>query len=387
MTWSLEENTLDPKELEIYKYALTQSKNSTFALNLLQFVRLYSYLETQNYANAQEVRNDILTYGKPLFSASESEKLFELISKRGGGQLLDNLIHQWVNFIYGWTPGFIADMADTVTPYIFILKTMEQNPYYGPFLGMALDGIHATLPTIGLAIENIAPTLVGFLPIPEAGPVGAIIGWMVGSVFMFLTMLTALSRQHFGQAFLLTFSLIPFVGASMYSAALAGEKFLTNIAEKRTRLIETSRRILGDTVAEVADMAIPDPLAPPPEYTGHTSQQPDPSNILSSLGLPTSVDELKQKGRALAESRGIPTSLDDLKQKGLALAESRGIPTSLDGLKQKGLALAESKGIPTSLDGLKQKELALAAPAAGGNRLSSQLRANNKWRTQKRSRL
>jgi hypothetical protein len=190
-----------------------QSKNTDFANAVSKFIELRKYLDSQTYSDSEKLRQDILTNGKPLFSKNEAEQLFELISKKGGAdvELIDNIIRQWLSFVHSWSPEFITNTTDSLTPYIFILKTLEYDSSFGPLVGMALDSMTSILPTIATTIENLSPEVIGLLPIPEAGPVGAIIGWMVASIFVFLAMLIHISREHFGQAFVISFSLIPLV--------------------------------------------------------------------------------------------------------------------------------------------------------------------------------
>ena len=46
---------------------------------------------------------------------------------------------------------------------------------------------------------------------------------------------------------------------------MSGERFLTKTSQKRERLIENTRKVLGDGVADTLEATIPDPLAPPVE--------------------------------------------------------------------------------------------------------------------------
>jgi len=356
MAWVLENNPINPHELAIFRYVKNQSGNTDLAKTVMRFISLRAYLDSHTFSSSGELRKNIVSRGLPLFTKLESEQLFKLVSKKGGAEdveLADNIIRQWVNFIYSWTPAFLTDIEDSVTPYVFILRTLEYDETFGPLLGIALDSVTSILPVIATTIENLAPEIIGLLPIPEAGPVGAIIGWMVASQFVFLAMLIHISRQHFGQAFLISFSLVPFIGSSLYAAAMSGEKFLKKTASRRDRLLDTTRRLLGDVPADTLNILIPDPLAVPIEFKKHDI----PSSITSTIG------SLKQKASEL----GLPTSIEEAKAK----ASELGMPTSIEEAKAKLTQL----GAPISL------------VTRGGKQLSRKKHRITKWRTQRRSKM
>jgi hypothetical protein len=197
--------------------------------------------------------------------------------------------------MYEWQPSFIKEGLDMISPYVFIAKTLESGPF-GPIFGIALDAVTATLPAIATATENLTPEIIGFLPIPEAGPVGAIIGWMIASVFVILSMLIHISQQHFGQAFIISFLLIPFLGTTLYNGALSGEKFATKAVAKREKLINTVSDLFGEVPATVVEAAIPDPLETPEDTPKKSVDLVDMSKkAISAVGLPSSLHELADK--------------------------------------------------------------------------------------------
>ena len=153
-----------------------------------------------------------------------------------------------MKWLYEWSPGFIKTGTDAVSPLLFIAKTLESGPF-GPMLSIAMDSTAAMLPATASTIESVVPKVMEFIPIPESGPIGEIIGWMIASVFVLLAMLLNISRQHFGQAFIVSFLLIPFFGTTLYSGALAAEKLAgklsTRFTEQKEKLLEVVRRIQG----------------------------------------------------------------------------------------------------------------------------------------------
>lgn len=286
MVWTLEDNPLNHREVEIYKYLKRYSGNTKFAHTVSRIIDLRKYLDNHTFETAAELRKNILSHGVPIFSRPESEQLFKLTAKTGGGQdvdLIDNVLRQWLNFLYEWQPAFLKDGLDMVSPFVFIAATLEKLPVVGPMYTIALNSVTATLPVIAGSVENIATDLGGFLPIPEGGPIGSVIGWMIATQFVILAMLINISREHFGQAFILSFLSIPFLGTSLYNAALSGEKFLKKSVSERGRLIDSTESLFGKSTAAIVDAVIPDPLA-----TGDEPKRELPS--LKSLGLPTLHD-------------------------------------------------------------------------------------------------
>jgi hypothetical protein len=279
MGWSLESNPLNHHELEIYKYIKRNTGNNEFAKTVSRFIDLRNYLDSHPFKSAEELRSNVLSNGVPIFSRPESEQLFGLLAKKGGAdiEIIDNVVRQWANFIYEWQPSFLKGVIDIVSPYVFIASALEQLPVVGPLYTISLNSITATLPIIAASVENVTPTIIGSLPIPEAGPVGSIIGWMIASQFVVLSMLINISRDHFGQAFLLSFLMVPFLGTSLYNAALSGEKFIKKTAVERGRLLESAGALFGEPTAAVVDALVPDLL--------ETEDQP--KKTLPELGLPS----------------------------------------------------------------------------------------------------
>jgi hypothetical protein len=359
MVWTLESQPIGTRELDVYKYLKKQTGNAQLAHNVAKFMELRTYLDSNNFENAAELRKNVLSDGQLLFSKSESEKLFEQTRKKGGGS--DNALRSLVDFFYGWMPyGLTVIAEDVVTPNMFILHVLENDPEAGPLYSTALDAVTAALPAIGTAAHDIASNVIGAIPIPESGPVGGLIGWMVGSVFMFLTMLVHMSRRHWAEVFILSTALVPFAGESLYQAAQSAEKFVKKTAQRRADLVETSGRLYGSEIAGIVSDVIPDLDNPPIDTFSPPPETVQFANDIKDFGSPA---ELIANGQKQLELQGIPTSVESAKQK---LAEQVG-----------------NLGLPTSLDSAKQMA---AEQVTGGKPLSSRLLSKDKWRTQRRSR-
>ena len=270
-TWAFDDPLNDEKEITVVNYLKKQTKDKELSEHAGRLWGLYLFLSSKSFSSPDEIQSSVFLDTKrtePMFTREESERIFELLNQQQGGaskeevEILDNLVLKWVYFIRDWSPAFVTDTADTLSPYIFILKGLEENEEFGPLIGIALDATEAGLKTTAAVIQNMAPVIVGLLPLPEAGPVGAVLGWMVASIFIVLLVAVHVSRRQFGQAFIVSFGLIPIAGESLYNAAMSGERFLQKTSAKRGRLLDSTRKILGDGVADTLDSVIPDPLSP-----------------------------------------------------------------------------------------------------------------------------
>jgi hypothetical protein len=274
--WVYDSPPRDPHETLVVDYLTKQTKNPEFSKKVGRMTGLYDYLASNRNMSPAEIRKRVLLDSKtPMFTKKQSEELHTLLAKSGGNQLdadadvLDGVIRRSMTFVYDWSPAFVTGVVDTVTPYALILNTLEQNEEFGPLLAIALDATEAGLKITASTIQTMSPIIIGLLPIPEAGPIGAVVGWFVASFFIFFLVLIHISRAHFGQAFIAMFNMIPIVGQSLYNAAIAGERFLTKTAHRREKLLEAvvNVPIAGPTIAGLIDSVVPDPLYVEPPAT------------------------------------------------------------------------------------------------------------------------
>jgi hypothetical protein len=272
--WAFDDPQNDERVSAVVKYLKKQTKDKTLSENTGRLWGLYLFLTSRPFSSADEIRSSVFLdhkHTQPVFTQQEAEQLFELLNNKEGGaivasqeevEVLDNLIMKWLYFVRDWSPAFVVDTTDALSPYIFILKGLEENEEFGPLVGIALDATEAGLKSMAATIQNMMPFIIGLLPLPEAGPAGEILAWLVSSVFVVLMVAIHLSRRQFGQSFIVSFGLIPIVGESLYNAAMSGERFLQKTSQKRGRLLDSTRKILGDGVADTLDSVIPDPLSP-----------------------------------------------------------------------------------------------------------------------------
>jgi hypothetical protein len=390
MTWNLEENPDDPKELQIYKYVLKRSKNPEFSKTITRFLNLYEYLKTQKFKNSSELRENILSYGKPLLTEKEAEQVFEMSIMRGGESkypFLNNVFRQFLGWVYKWQPDVLKTVTDNIVDIkerLQIFKHIREDNELGEIYGIVLDSITEIIPMNVTILENIASEM------PVVGPVSGLIATMVSSVFLLFNNLLHFTQGNDGDIIVDSLLIIPFVGTSLHSAAKAVESHAGKLSDKRLKLIETIRKSFGEEEAELFASYIPD------------------LNELESYQMPT-LDGLKNNALSLVEKRGLPTSMDSIRniagQNLQGLAEQRGLPTSMDSIKnmagQHLQGLAEQRGLPTSMDSIKNmafqqaqniNSMGTALPGSqyldrkvvGGNPLTRGRPLKKKWGTRRK---
>jgi hypothetical protein len=386
-TWAYDDLPVDPREDVITNYLDDTTDDFNLAKNAGRMWGLYLYLTSRPFQSPADVQSSVFMDSQrtnPMFTESQATSVFELLNTQKGGainasgeqvEILDNMIIQWINRVREWTPAFITDTTDTFAPYVFILKGLEENEEYGVLLGVALDATEAGLKSTAAVIQNMAPVIIGLLPLPEAGPIGAVIGWMVASVFIFLLLAIHVSRRQFGQAFIVSFGLIPIVGESLYNAAMSGEKFAQKTFEKRGRLVENVRKMLGDEIADTLDAIIPNPLAPAvadDQGQQTDNDRPHLNQYLSNIGntFNNLTSSIGQQQQTLTDRLKIGNTVNNLQS---TLGEQ---PDFKQYISQIGNTINKLGSYVNENSKIKSE--------GGGKGFSRKQAKTSKWRTQRR---
>jgi hypothetical protein len=342
MTWNLEENSDDPKELQIYKYVLKRSKNPEFSKTIVRFLNLYEYIKLKNFKSASELRENILSNGKPLLTEKESEELFDMSIMRGGESkypFLNNIFRQFLGWIYKWQPDILKDFTDNVVDIkerLQIFKHIREDYQLGEVYGLILDSITEIIPMNVTIIENIASEM------PVIGTVSGLIATMISSLVIVFNNMIHFSQGDDGAIIVDSFLMIPFIGTSLHTAAISAEKQMGNLSEKRLKLIESIRGAFGEEEGQLIAQYIPD------------------------------LDNL--------DSYQVPT-LDGLQNSALSLAEKRGLPTNIESVKNMAIQHAQNiNSLGTALPGSRF----LDRKVVGGNPLTRGHPLKKKWGTRRK---
>ena len=265
-TWDFDAPVQDPRFLRVQEY-LTQTLQSTKAgVNAARMLSLYDFLKAHRFSSPEELQLTVLKQGEPLFTPEEAQQVFENLKQKGGGapppEFFDKIFRKLLSFNpfeliakvksmlpmgssgpgTGFSFPFPIPTYAMLQPWLFILYAFERDPDYGPPLSVALDTVSKLLPTIALSVQSFAAPLAGAIPLPGGGAIGAMIGWAVSAVFVFVAILMNLSRRKFGTAFVTAMNLIPLAGPALTEAAEDLESTMARVSQRRRK--KTSSLIL-----------------------------------------------------------------------------------------------------------------------------------------------
>lgn len=350
MVWNLEENTDNPEELSLYKHVLKSSKNPKFAKTLIRFLNLYEYIKLQKYRSANELRQDILSHGQPLFTERESEEIFDMSIMRGGESkypFLNNVFRQFLGWIYKWSPDILANFMDTASSFkerLEIFKHIRENYQLGEVYGLILDFITEMIPMNVTILENIANEL------PIVGPVSGLIATMISSILISFNNILHFTQGDDGAVIVDSFLMLPFIGTSLRSLALSVEKQAGTLSEKRQKLIESIRLSFGNEEAQLISEYIPD------------------LDNIDSYQLPS----ITNSAQVLAQKYNIPTSLDAAQNIAQDMAQQQ---------------VNKINSLGTALPYKAKYQLNQRLGVIGAKRLTSSRPHKKKWGTLKKSNL
>jgi hypothetical protein len=107
-------------------------------------------------------------------------------------------------------------------------------------------------------IQTMTPSIVGLIPIPLAGTVGILLGWLFSLFFLWLAMVIGISRKEFAAALEATAGMVPVIGPALSRGVKAvetvGTKFY-NRADKISTSISKAFGSLQGAIAKVKSTA------------------------------------------------------------------------------------------------------------------------------------
>jgi hypothetical protein len=347
--WIYDEDPKEEYEIKIRNFLEKLLKNKEIAKKTARTLGLYKYISETKWKSPQELRESVFLDKEKknyYFSKKDAKKLFESMSQIGGddGTPYDKLVMRWLTFVYYMSPDPIQGMVNSVEPFAFPLKTIEDDmPGIGDTVGLAVDIAAEANKTMAKSFQQYTPIVFGFLPLPEASTVGLVIGYMISTIFIFFNMAIFITRKHLGEAFTQSFALIPFAGIAIQNAMESGDKILEKVSQKRRKIIDKVKVSLPP-LGNFLETIVFDP-----DYQG------DPK---------TDAEAFKTKIKGLSD--GVSSKLGELKQK---IQDEQG---------RAELLTSAKTGIAQFKDTVSQNAV------QGAKRLSKKPRKNSKWRTQKK---
>lgn len=255
--WVYEDPPQNPDEIRVAQIVTQKLRDKEAGFKAGRMWGLYLFLKSHPYPDAETLRQSILQDGAPMFTPREAEQVFSMVKQTGGAEetippeFFDKLMRDLASYTG-------IGLPTSVQPYVYVLQDAERNPSYGPLLGAAMDATNQALPNLATTIQNVAPQVIGALPIPSAGLVGTAVGWVLSSFLLFFTILMNISRAQFGSAFVVSLALFPVLGSALMNGARSAERLASKLSQRRTKLVESVRILFGDATAQQLDGWLPD---------------------------------------------------------------------------------------------------------------------------------
>lgn len=195
--------------------------------------------------------------------------LKERIEKRrlqsGGGEFEDRMLNKFISIVSGPLTNMLGldpnadtpqgilvriayNLAEFASNFVFLLKTLEDNPMVGgPLWTLLLNGVDKNIPKLTAGLESIM-TQVSILLAPIGiGFATEAIALIIGTVLALSHTLINLSRRKFGSALVAFLGVVPIVGPFMILAIHSLGDTYEDYNEKREQLRQIP--LIGDSLA------------------------------------------------------------------------------------------------------------------------------------------
>ena len=240
------------------------------AQNVDSMISAYEALYKGKFKSADDIRQSFTKDGEPLFTPQQAASVFQKIQpfnlQKGGApvdSILNSSIRSAIDSAAGITPppppnpALQAGIKSTqlivrmIIPFIFILDTLENTPLFGDLIGAALDVTAAVLPVIASNIQTITPGLVGLIPVPLAGTLGIVLGWLFSLFFLWLAMVIGISRKEFAAALEATAGMVPVVGPALSRGVKAVETVGTKFYNRADKISTSISKAFGSLMGAI----------------------------------------------------------------------------------------------------------------------------------------
>jgi hypothetical protein len=255
MVWIAERPLNNADDKKLFKY-LKVRMGERNANKIVKVLSLYKYIESRPIRSQKDVET-IAYYDakmtRPVFNRKTAKSVFSLMKQSGGAGdealVLDRAIRGIIGYIQGFLPGPLISAAGNAYYYMTILKRIEEMPGIGSFVDIAKEAVLQTTKTLVVGANDIA-TDVG-------GPAGAVAVALPAAIAVAFVAITHLLEDELGEALLVVFLAIPFIGPTLYKAAGSLGKFGRKIFEHKDTIVGTTSMFLGDSMGERVEDLIP----------------------------------------------------------------------------------------------------------------------------------
>ena len=164
----------------------------------------------------------------------------------------------------------IRDAINAFLPSVFFLDFSEKHTNFALYMDMAVTVVKKLLHTGATGAQTITPIIVGLIPLPEMGTVGAIIGWLYSIALLSIAAAVGFVSRDFGYTAESLAGMIPVVGSTAMRIIHSGDETATRYVNKFYRMTGATQPV-GDrpptkieSIASVKDALWPTPPPAPP---------------------------------------------------------------------------------------------------------------------------
>ena len=255
MVWIAESPPYDADDKKLLKFLSYRVGAETAKKTVLLF-SLFKYLKSRSIRTPKEIETSAY-YDKaktrPVFTPKLARSIANVMKQSGGAGddaiVLDRIIRGMIRYIQDWMPSPVSGAINTVYSYATILKQFQNMPGVGEFVDIGKEALVQGTTTVVVGANDIA-TDVG-------GPAGAVAVAIPSAIATFAVVITHVLEDELGEALLVSFLAVPFIGPTLYKAAGSLGKVGRKMFEHKSMIVGTTRSFLGDGIADNVDYLIP----------------------------------------------------------------------------------------------------------------------------------
>jgi hypothetical protein len=255
MVWIAESPPYDADDKKLLKYLRLRMSEEN-ARKTLHVMSLYKYLGEQTIKSPKDIETSAYydeERTRPVFTPKVAKSLFSLMKKSGGAGdealVLDRIIRGMITFIQKYLPLPVTTAVNKAYSFITVLKRLQQMPGVGPFVDIGKEAVLQGTKSLVVAADTVAAEV--------GGPVGEAAVALPAAIAVALVAIAHLLEDELGEALLVVFLAIPFIGPVLYKAAGSLGKFGRKIYEHKDAVVGTTRSFLGDDIGDKVEYLIP----------------------------------------------------------------------------------------------------------------------------------
>lgn len=255
MVWIAETPRYDTDDKKLFKY-LRNRIGPRDAKKVVKVLNLYKYLKSQKFQSPSDIERSAyydVQKKRPIFKNKQAKSIFGLMKQSGGAGddaiVLDQAIRGMIGYIQSYLPSPITVFAGNVYPFVTFLKRLEEAPVFGPYIDIGKEAVLQGTKTLVVGVNDIATDI--------AGPAGSVAVALPAAIATLFVVVTHLLEDELGEALLVSFLAVPFVGPTLYKAAGSLGKFGRKVFEHKDTIVGTTRTFLGDNIGDKVEYLIP----------------------------------------------------------------------------------------------------------------------------------